>query len=350
MSKYASKILKALNNEKATIASDGIPGADVAGWVDTGSYALNAAISGSIYRGLPTNKVTGVAGDPSTGKTFIALGLCRKFLDENPEGVVVYFDSEQAVGVENIEAFRGSYGDRFVMSPVDTVEAFRTQAVNILHAHKETPEESRPPMFMVLDSIGGLSTNKELKDALEGNDVKDMTKYQLLKSVFRVVTLMLGELNVPLFVTGHAYDAIGTYGSPKVVGGGKGMQYAASTILMLSKKVLREEDSDEPGILITCRSKKSRFVRDNVSAELCVLYDRGVDRFYGMLDMALAGGIVVKEGKQYVFPSGAKAFGKTIRENPAEYFTKDVLDRIDAYAKRIYGFRSEKVGEEEDAS
>ena len=97
MSKYLTSLLSKLNNPDAAIVADGIDGADVTGFIDTGSYVLNALLSGSIYGGLPANKISCLAGDPATGKTFYAIGIATQFLKDHKDGVVIYFDTEQAL-------------------------------------------------------------------------------------------------------------------------------------------------------------------------------------------------------------------------------------------------------------
>ena len=97
---YLKNLVKATGNEFASVVEEGVQAADVSGYIDTGSYILNALLSGSIYDGLPNNKITALAGESATGKTYFALSMCKKVLDDNPDGVILYFDTEQAmVGV-----------------------------------------------------------------------------------------------------------------------------------------------------------------------------------------------------------------------------------------------------------
>ena len=199
MSNFLKGIIKSSGNEWATVAEDGVEG-DIAGFVDTGSYAFNALLSGSIYGGMPDNKIIGIAGESATGKTYFALGIAGQFLSDNPEGVVLYFDTEQAVTSDMIKS-RGLDPNRVAVFPVATVEQFRLQVIQILDNYATLKEEDRKPIVIVLDSLGMLSTTKEMNDSATGKEVRDMTRSQVIKSVFRTVTLKMGRFNIPMIVT-----------------------------------------------------------------------------------------------------------------------------------------------------
>src|SRR5210317_2329656 len=123
MSDFLKQIIKETGNEFATIASDGT-GGDVDNFIDTGSYSFNALLSGSIYGGLPDSRITAIAGEAATGKTFFALGIVKSFLDKDPNAGVIYFESENAISKDMIET-RGVDSSRIVVMPVATVQEFR---------------------------------------------------------------------------------------------------------------------------------------------------------------------------------------------------------------------------------
>ena len=184
-------LLSEVKNEYAGVIADGTS-ADVSGWSDTGSMALNALLSGTIHGGFPDNKVTALAGEPSTGKTWYALQAVKSFLDQNKEGGVFIFESESAISRAMLEE-RGIDVSRTYLIPVTTIQEFRTQAVRILDKYLEVDESDRQPMLMVLDSLGMLSTEKEVSDISDGKDTRDMTRAQLIRGAFRVLTLKLGR-------------------------------------------------------------------------------------------------------------------------------------------------------------
>lgn len=194
-------------NEYATIAKDGIVAGDYDGFMDSGSYSLNAVLSGSIYGGYAQNKITELAGPSSVGKTFFLLSMIKIFLENNPDGGVFLFESESAISKQQLIDF-GIDVARVYVFPVDTVQKFRHQALTILTKYIEQSKSSRKPLLMALDSLGMLSTEKEMADIGSGNDTRDMTRTQLVKAAFRVVTLKLGIAGIPLIMTNHTYQSM----------------------------------------------------------------------------------------------------------------------------------------------
>ena len=261
MSDFLSDLVKELKDENTTIASEGKSSAEFSGTIDTGSYLLNAVISGSLYGGVPNNKITGFAGEMATGKTFFVLGVVSQFLKANPEGGVIYFDTESAVTNDMMES-RGITTSRVVKSEPETIQKFRHTALQILDNYLEQPEDERRPMIMILDSLGQLSTTKEVEDTASGSETRDMTKAQVIKATFRVLNLRLAKAGVPLLVTNHVYEAVGSYIPMKEMSGGSGLKYSASTIVQLSKTKERV-GTEVVGNIIKVKMYKSRLSRDN---------------------------------------------------------------------------------------
>ena len=267
-----NQFIKESGNEFASVVDDGVAAGDVNDYIDTGSFLFNALLSGSIHGGLPSNKITALAGESATGKTYFALGMVKNFLDSNPDAGVLYFESESAIPKELI-VNRGIDPKRMVILPVVTIQEFRTQAIKILDAYLESDEQK--PMMFVLDSLGNLSTTKELTDTAAGSDTRDMTRSQVIKAAFRVLTLKLGRANVPLIVTNHTYDVIGAYMPTKEMGGGSGLKYAASSIVYLSKK--KDKDGTEVvGNIIHCKNQKSRLTIENKMVDVKLGYQSGI--------------------------------------------------------------------------
>ena len=332
---YMKDLAKAAGNEFASLVDDGIFGGDVEDYIDTGSYVFNALLSGSIYGGLPANKITAIAGESATGKTFFTLGLVKRFLDMNDKAGVIYFESESALTSEMLRE-RGIDVSRVIHMPVSTVEEFRHQAVKILEKYGEEAEP-RPPLMMCLDSLGMLSTTKEMADISDDTGKRDMTKAQVIKGAFRVLTLMLAKVNVPFIVTNHVYDQIGTMFPTKVMGGGSAMQYAASSIVFLSKR--KEKDGTEViGNIIHCKMQKSRMTKENKMVDVLLTYKDGLSKYYGLLEMGEAAGLLKKVSTRYELPDGSKLYGKQILKDPEKYFTEDFLNRLDNYAKIEYTY------------
>ena len=346
MSDFFRSMVKELNDENTTIAEDGLNSSEFSGTVDTGSYILNAALSGSIYGGVPNNKITAFAGESATGKTFFVMGVVKQFLNDNPDAAVFYFDTEAAVTKDMMKS-RGIDTNRVIISEPETIQKFRHTALQIIDNYSKTPEKDRPPMMMVLDSLGQLSTTKEVEDTAAGSETRDMTKAAVLKATFRVLNLKLAKVNVPLLVTNHVYDVVGSYIPMKEMSGGSGLKYTASQIVFLGKK--KEKDGQEViGNIIKVNMMKSRFTKENKKIEVLLTYDKGLDRYYGLLQLAEKYNIIKKVSTRYELPDGTKVFGKSINNDPEKYFTEDIMAQLEEAAQRefMYGAGQETELEE----
>jgi RecA/RadA recombinase len=255
-------IVKEIGGEYTQLASD-IDETET--YVDTGSYIFNALVSGSIFGGVSGNKITAIAGETSTGKTFFSLAVVKNFLEHNPTGYCLYFDTEAAITKSLLES-RGVDTNRLVVVNVVTVEEFRTKTLKAVDIYLKKKEDERNPCIFVLDSLGMLSTNKEINDALAEKDTRDMTKAQLIKGAFRMLTLKLGQAKIPMLVTNHTYESMSLYGG-KQMSGGSGLMYSSSTIIYLSKS--KEKDGTEViGNIIRAKTQKSRLSKENQQVEI----------------------------------------------------------------------------------
>ena len=330
---FLKDIVKEIGDDYTKLASD-IDETET--YVDTGSYIFNALVSGSIFGGVSGNKITAIAGESSTGKTFFSLAVVKNFLDTHPDGYCLYFDTEAAITKSLLES-RGVDTQRLVVVNVVTVEEFRTKALKAVDLYMKKPEGERNPCMFVLDSLGMLSTSKEITDALNEKEVRDMTKSQLIKGAFRMLTLKLGQANVPLLVTNHTYDVIGAYVPTKEMGGGSGLKYAASTIIYLSKK--KEKDGTEVvGNIIKAKTAKSRLSKENKDVEIRLFYDkRGLDRYYGLLELGELGGLWKNVAGRYEI-DGKKLYAKQILKEPEVYFTEEVMQQLDEIARKEFSY------------
>ena len=335
---FFTDIAKEIGNEYAGVVSDGVAAGDTSGFIDTGSYLFNAVVSGSIFGGVPSNKITALAGESSTGKTFFCLGIVQHFLESNPDAGVIYFESESAISKEMIEK-RNIDSNRMYLVPVTTVQEFRQQAIKIVDKYLAQSEAERKPLMFVLDSLGMLSTTKEVDDTEQGKDTRDMTRAQVVKAIFRVLTLKLGKANVPMIVTNHTYDVVGAYVPMKEMGGGSGLKYAASSIIYLSKS--KEKDGkDVVGNLIKCETKKSRFTKENSRIEARLFYDeRGLDKYYGLLELGEKHGVFTRIGNRYKMGE-SNLYPKSILADPEKYFTPEIMQALDESAQKEFSYGS----------
>lgn len=348
---FLQSIIKSSGNAFASVVEDGLPASDVKDYIDTGSYSFNALLSGDIHGGIPDNKIIGIEGDPSTGKTFFCLGIAAAFLAKNPKALVFYFDSEQALTSEIIIA-RGLDPARVAVLPVATIEDFRHQSVLMVDSYLETPEAERPPVLMVLDSLGNLSSRKEIADTAEGKDTRDMTKAQVIKAAFRVLTIKLGIAHIPLLVTNHLYSVIGAYVPTKAASGGTGLLYNASIIVRLTKKKDKDSENDIVGNIIKCTLQKSRQTKEFKAVEVQLNYDTGLNRYYGLTELGIDHGIIKADGNKLLFPNGKKSYPKTVNRNPEDHFTPEVLEALNGAAAKEFKYQgnTEDAGEEDDVS
>ena len=330
---FLKDIVKEIGDDFTQLASDI---EETERYVDTGSYIFNGLVSGSIFGGVSGNKITAIAGESSTGKTFFSLAVVKNFLDSNPDGYCLYFDTEAAVNKKLLES-RGIDLNRLVVVNVVTIEEFRVKALKAVDKYIKMSEEDRKPCMFVLDSLGMLSTEKEIRDALDDKQVRDMTKSQLVKGAFRMLTLKLGQANIPLIVTNHTYDVIGSYIPTKEMGGGSGLKYAASTIIYLSKK--KEKDGKEViGNIIKAKTHKSRLSRENKTVEVRLYYDdRGLDRYYGLLELGEIGGLWKNVAGRYEI-GGKKLYAKQILSEPETYFTDEIMQALDEIAQKEFSY------------
>jgi RecA/RadA recombinase len=225
-----------------------------------------------------------------------------------------------------------------VIVPVATVQEFRHQSIKVIDKYIEQDEKTRKPLMFVLDSLGMLSTTKEMEDTAEGKETRDMTRSQIVKAAFRVLTLKLGKAKVPMIMTNHTYDVIGSMFPQKEMGGGSGLKYAASNIVYLSKR--KEKDGKEViGNIIHCKNYKSRLTKENALIDVRLTYKDGLDKYYGLLELAIKHNIFKSVSTRIELPDGSKQYAKTINNEPSKFFTKDVLAQIDEAAKKefLYG-------------
>ncbi len=344
---FLKDIVNEIGGDYSKIASD-IDETET--FVDTGSFIFNALVSGSLYGGVSGDKITAIAGESSTGKTFFSLAVVKNFLDSNPDASCIYFDTEAAVN-KSLLLSRGIDLNRLAVVNVVTIEEFRTKALKIVDMYLKTPEADRKPCMFVLDSLGMLSTNKEINDALDDKQVRDMTKSQLIKGAFRMLTLKLGQAKIPMLVTNHTYDVIGAYVPTKEMGGGSGLKYAASTIIHLSKK--KEKDGTEiVGNIIKAKTAKSRLSKENMDVGVRLYYDeRGLDKYFGLLELGEKGGMWKNVAGRYDLGDGKKIYAKAILKDPERYFTPEVMEKLEVIAKGTFSygdFKEQRLEKEEN--
>jgi len=328
------QLIKESGNDMASVVSAGILG-DCSTFVDTGSYTLNALVSGSMYGGIPSNKITCIAGQEAVGKTFFALSIAKNFLDQSDKNLVIYFESENAVTTSMFEE-RGLDTSRIIHTPVATVEEFRTQCIKMINSF---PKGWKCMIF--LDSLGNLSTRKEMDDSASGSDKRDMTRAPMIRGTFRTLAIALAKVDIPLIITNHTYDAVGSMFPKKEISGGGGIKYAASVIITLGKRKVKD-GTEVLGNIIKCKLHKGRFTKEESVVETMLDYQTGLDKYFGLVEIAEKYEIFKKVSTRYEMPDGTKVFEKAIVKNPEKYFTEDIMKQLEEAVFQEFNYGSKK--------
>jgi RecA/RadA recombinase len=284
-----------LNDFLNTIAPDGEildinPIAKIDEWIPTGSYILNAALSGSLFGGLPNRRSLVLAGEEGTGKTFIALSIVRNAQKMGYD--VIYFDSEGAIDIDFV-AKLGVDTSRVRLQPVNTVEEFSHIAAQLTKNFEELKAKGQEPpkIMVVLDSLGNLSSEKEKDDTTEGVNKRDMTKQQAIRKLFRVNGLKFAKLGIPFIVNNHVYDSMSMFTSKEISGGG-GVKYNASIIFQLGKGKLDDSEGEKKakeknvdavrvGVTIYVTPVKQRFAKP-IKVQLHIPFYKSPNPFVGL--------------------------------------------------------------------
>jgi len=269
---------------------------------------INVALSGSLDGGI-TPGLTVLAGPSKHFKTSFALKMAASYLREKPESVVLFYDSEFGSPQSYFETF-GIDTNRVLHIPVTNVEELKFDIISQLEGIDRADD-----VIIVIDSIGNLASKKELEDAINEKAVADMSRAKSLKGLFRMVTPYLTKKNVPLLAINHTYKEMGLF--PKdVVSGGTGIYYSADNIWIIGRRQ-NKTGTEVTGYDFIVNIEKSRYVKEKSKIPISVSWDGGIERYSGLLDVALAGGFVVKPSNgwyQLVDTDTGAAVGTKCRE------------------------------------
>lgn len=245
-----------------------------------------------------------IAGPSKHFKTAFALLIITSFLEQYPEGIVLFYDSEFGTPQSYFQSFNID-PERVVHSPITNIEQLK---FDIMAQLKElTPEDK---VLMFTDSIGGLASLKEVQDAEDQKSVADMSRAKQLKSLFRMTGPLVVLKNIPWVIINHSYKEIGLF--PKdIVGGGTGSVYHSNDIWIIRRKQVKEGE-DLAGYEFIIVIEKSRTVKEKSEIPITVTFDRGIQRWSGLLDLALEAGIIEKQGakKSIKYVLGGVAYSK----------------------------------------
>lgn len=336
---------------------------EVSEWIPTGNYLFNAQLSGSLFGGIPNNRSVGLAGDPGTGKTFLCLNIMREAQKMGYD--IIYCDTEGAIERSQVKKF-GVDTNRVRYQPIKTISDFKVFVANFVELIKKAKANGASPKIMIIvDSLGMLTTEKSVNDALKGKTASDMgLRSKEMRDVFRNITLDLTGLKVPLICTNHTTMAgIGGYIQTKEAAGGDGPIFSMSNVVLLSKSNLKEDDK-KTGIIVTSTFKKARFTRP-YPVKFHISFMNGMNPYVGLEEFVSWEACGIQRGKLEVdkktgemtftpvasSPNWAIAhLGKTVpskRLFTAEVFTEEVLRKLDENVIKKY-FLLPDLGTEDD--
>jgi len=284
---------------------------------------MNVALSGRLDGGLASG-LTVLAGPSKHFKTSFALKMASAYLDSDPEAMMLFYDSEFGSPQSYFENF-GIDTSRVLHTPITNVEELKFDLINQL---EEIGKDDK--VIIVIDSIGNLASKKELEDAINEKSVADMSRAKALKGLFRMSTPYLTMRNIPLLAINHTYKEIGLF--PKdIVGGGTGIYYSADNIWIIGRRQ-NKKGTEVTGYDFIINVEKSRFVKEKSKIPISVSWDGGIERYSGLLDIALAGGYVTKPSNgwyQLVNRATGEVIGTKVREKDTlspEFWTEMLAD------------------------
>ncbi len=288
----------------------------VGGWIDTGSYVLNAIVSGSIHGGIPKGRVTMLGGESMTGKTLFVLKILA---NAQKEGLIpVIFDTENAVDPEGAERI-GLDISKVKYVPCVTIEQTRNALYKFLTSVKEKGLEGK--FIVAIDSLGNLQSELEHSRMGKESTSSDMgSKARAMKSLMQTCTNLGATTQTTILCTNHVYDdpAAMFPSIEKHMPGGKSIVYLPSVTVQLARKPMKSDggktmdaetavgQKNYAGILIRALTRKNRFIKQYLQGEMFLSFHTGLDRYYGLLDLAVGVGAVIQTGSTYQLPDGKK--------------------------------------------
>lgn len=253
--------------------------------ISTPIPALNVALSGRLDGGL-TSGITTIAGVSRNFKTGFSLTLAKSFLDKYDDGVILFYDSEFGSPQSYFRSFDIDL-NRVLHVPITNIEELKFDIVTQLQAIERDEH-----VLIIIDSLGNLSSTYELDKALKGESTVDLTRAKSLKSLFRMITPQLTIKDIPLIVINHVYSTLELF-SKTIVGGGSGSIYSSDTILIIGRQ--QDKDGTElAGYNFVINVDKSRYVKEKSKIPITVSFEHGIQKYSGLLDIAVEGGFVEK--------------------------------------------------------
>jgi recombination protein RecA len=345
----AFKVLDDLNPDAAFLSENSL--STVKEWIDTGSMALNAVISGSLYGGIPMGRLTGFIGPESCGKTLMANKIMANAQRKGMH--VAYFDTEGALDEDTAKRL-GCDASKIKHVPSELTENCRNQIVKFLDTVIEKKLQGK--VLIVIDSLGNLITAQEKRKIEEGSDTPDMgNRAKALKSMMRAITHSAAKANCPVIFTNHIYDDPSQMhpSAIKKQAGGSGPLYMASVIVQMAKKTEKAGDNknkdandaivpmakDINGLTLRALTTKNRFVPPFLEIEMYLNFKTGLNKYSGILEMAEGYNIIQKNGHRYVLNDENLGFYKEWKDDESVW--NKIIPLLESKLKAELMFKNE---------
>jgi recombination protein RecA len=329
ISKFRKSIAK-------SIEGLGIGFNDPTDWVSTGNYALNYLISGDFFKGIPLGKVTVFAGESGAGKSYICAGNIIKHAQD--QGIFpILIDTENALDETWLQALGvDTADDKLLKLSLCMIDDVAKTISEFMKEYKAMPEESRPKILFVIDSLGMLLTPTDVNQFEAGDMKGDMgRKPKALTSLVRNSVNMFGSYNVGLVATNHTYASQDMFDPDDKISGGQGFIYASSIVVAMRKLKLKEDTDGNKtpqvnGIRAACKIMKTRYAKPFESVQVKIPYTEGMSPYSGLFDLFEARQLLVKEGNRYKYTLGdgteIKLYKKEYERNEDSCFDKMMID------------------------
>ena len=331
VSKFRKNITKAIDGISVGFT-------DPTDWISTNNYALNYLISGDFNKGIPMGKVTVFAGESGAGKSFICSGNLVK--NAQAQGIyVILIDSENALDEKWLHALNvDTSEDKMLKLNMAMIDDVAKVISDFVKEYRTLPEEGRPKVLFVLDSLGMLLTPTDVNQFEAGEMKGDMgRKPKALTSLVRNCVNMFGSLNIGLVCTNHTYASQDMFDPDDKISGGQGFIYASSIVVAMKKLKLKEDEdgnkiSEVKGIRAACKIMKTRYNKPFESVQVKIPYETGMNPYSGLVDMFENKGLLSKEGNslKYTLADGTviKQFRKAWERNENESLDKVMADFV----------------------
>lgn len=289
-------------------------------WISTGNYALNYLISGDFFKGIPLGKVTVFAGDSGAGKSYICSGNLVKHAQQQ-DIFVVLIDSENALDESWLQALGvDTSPNKLLKLNMAMIDDVAKTLSDFVKEYKEMPEDERPKVLFVVDSLGMLLTPTDVNQFEAGEMKGDMgRKPKALTSLVRNTVNMFGSLNIGLVATNHTYASQDMFDPDDKISGGQGFIYASSIVVAMKKLKLKEDEegnktTDVRGIRAGCKIMKTRYAKPFETIQVKIPWDTGMNPYSGLFDMCEQSGIFKKEGNRYLYVDHAGEIHKYFKK------------------------------------